>query len=216
MELFHCVSLLHSPLRFRLAFREARVLFARHFRLRRHRHTRADALQAVDDDLFACLQAGANDALAVHIRAELHGLIRHRVRRLKREHKFLRLVGADGAFLDEQRRVARRSAERGCARTIRAQSGRPHSEIPRAAECCRCSDQAGCRTIRCNRGAGNPSSSASCSSTGILPSLARLKLFGLGQRVEFEQRILVDVRIDIDRVHGDDRGQRRSTLPECR
>src|SRR5262245_12697085 len=48
------------------------------FGLRGHGHAGADALQTVDDDLLAGLEAGAHDAFALHQRAQFHRAIRHR------------------------------------------------------------------------------------------------------------------------------------------
>ena len=85
--------------------------------LGRHRHPRTDPFQAVDDNFFAGLQAGTDDALAVNQRPQLHRLIGDRVRWRQGEHEFLRLVGADGAFVHEQARDAGRSRECGSAQT---------------------------------------------------------------------------------------------------
>ena len=49
---------------------------------------------------------------------------------------------------------------------------------PRATECCPCSGPAGCRTTRYSPGVRKSVSSASCSSTGILPPSVVAQLFG--------------------------------------
>src|SRR5438552_5521291 len=83
--------------------REPGSFTARHFFLRCDRHAGANALKAVDDDLVAGIEAIANDALAFDQRPELHRAILDRVRRGQGENELLRLVGADGALLDQQR-----------------------------------------------------------------------------------------------------------------
>src|SRR5256885_1085636 len=87
------------------AYRHLWTFLARHFLLRRYGHTRANSLQAVDDNLLAGLQPGTNDPLALDGRTELHRPIGDRVRRGQRQHIFLRLVGADGALGHEQCRM---------------------------------------------------------------------------------------------------------------
>src|SRR6266545_870828 len=85
---------------------DLRPVANRHRLLGRHRHAGTNALQTVDNDHVARLQAGAHDAFAANEGAELHRAILDCVRRGQREHELLRLVRADGALLHQQRGMA--------------------------------------------------------------------------------------------------------------
>ena len=60
-------------------------------------HPRPDALQAVDDDLVARLEARADDPEAVDDAAELDRAVLDGAVGLEHQHELLVLVGADGA-----------------------------------------------------------------------------------------------------------------------
>src|SRR5579884_1392906 len=81
--------------------------------LRRNRHSRMDALQAIDDDFVAFRNAGSNDPFAFDFRAEFHRLISDGIARGQCQNIFAGLVRADGAFIHEERGmpVAHRQAD---------------------------------------------------------------------------------------------------------
>src|SRR5436853_251160 len=74
-------------------------------RLRFHWHAWTNSSHAVDNNLLAGFEAFTNHALVLVQWTELHGTIIRGVGRADRQHIFLILIGADGAFRDKQRGV---------------------------------------------------------------------------------------------------------------
>src|SRR5690606_9808349 len=70
--------------------------------LRRHHGTGAHALQAVDDDVLARLEARGDHAQAVNRRAQRDLAVLGLVVFAHHHHELLVLVGAHGAFVDQQ------------------------------------------------------------------------------------------------------------------
>src|SRR5438445_5698206 len=84
------------------AIRNFYIVSVRDFLLRRHGHPGTSALEPVDNDFVARLQAGTNDAPAFDDRTELHRPVFDGVGGSQSQHVFLGLVGANGAVGDEQ------------------------------------------------------------------------------------------------------------------
>ena len=106
-----------APTRRRRDLRNGHALGIHLQHLRRHGHARHHALQAVDDDVFARLDAvagaaGADDTHAVEERAELH--VAHLRLAVGADHvdETFGLVGADGAVGHQHCRVRRARAHR--------------------------------------------------------------------------------------------------------
>src|SRR5206468_10562847 len=81
-----------------LMFGDLEAVVARHFLLRGYWHAGADALQPVDDNLFAPFQSRADYALALDRWTEFDRLVSDSVSGGDCEHVLLRLIGADSAL----------------------------------------------------------------------------------------------------------------------
>src|SRR5438445_6053892 len=190
------------------AYRHLWTFLARHFLLRRYGHSWANSLQAVDDNFFAGLQPGTNDALALDGRTELHRPIGNRVGRGQRQHIFLRLVGADGALGHEQSRMtfaqgnsdARKQSGHYAAVAIRKYRAQKNAARVRIEPVVERFDMAPVREVLFV---------GQLQLDGNLALGVRFQLFDLRQCVKFQERILIDVRIDVNGVNGNQSREQR-------
>src|SRR5262245_37297040 len=88
-----------------LAPRNSGSWSARHRLLGGDGHARTHALQTVDHDHLLRLEPGADDAFAVDDRTQFHRPVRHGVGGSESQDKLLRLVRANGPFIDKQDRM---------------------------------------------------------------------------------------------------------------
>ena len=70
--------------------------------LRVDRHAGTNLRQTADDDAFPRLEAGAHDALAVRIVAQVHTAVLRGVALVDHVDVFAVLIGADGALVDQR------------------------------------------------------------------------------------------------------------------